>query len=49
MTKTMMNKLIESLFLNPTDSWDNNILVYVSIDLDNFELKIVNIVVSLVW
>ena len=48
MTKTMMNKLRESLFLNTTDSRDNTILVSVSIDLENSELKIVKIVASLV-
>ena len=47
--KTPMNKLRDSLFLKSTDSWDNNILISVSIDIDNFELKIVKIVVSLVW
>ena len=48
MTKTMMNKLRESFFLKYTDSWDNNILVSVRIDIDFFKLKIVKIVVSLV-
>ena len=47
MTKTLMNKLRE-IFLKSTDNWDNNILVSVRIDPDNFELKIVNIVASLV-
>ena len=31
-----------------TDSWDNKILVSVRIYLDDFELKIVNIVASLI-
>ena len=48
MTKTLMNKLIEILFRKSTDSWDNNILVSVRIDLDNFELNIVKVVSSLV-
>ena len=43
-----MNKLRESLFWKSTDSWENNILVYARIDIDNFELKIVKIVASLV-
>ena len=48
MNKMLMNKLRESLFLKSIDSWDKNILVSVSIDLDNFGLKIVKIVASLV-
>ena len=44
-----MNKLRDSLFWKSTYSWDNKILVSLSIDIDNFELKIVNIVVSMVW
>ena len=44
MTKILMNKLREILFLNSTDSWDNNILVSVIIYLEIFDLKIVNIV-----
>ena len=49
MTKKLMNKLRESSSFNSIDSWDNNILVNVSIDLEHFDLKIVKIVVSLVW
>ena len=43
-----MNKLRESLFWKSTDSWYKNILISVRIYLDNFGVKIVNIVVSLV-
>ena len=46
--KILMNKLRESLFWKSTDSWDNNIIVSVRIDPDNFELKTVKIVASLV-
>ena len=38
----------ERVFWKSTEIWDNNILVSVRIDLDYFELKIVNIVASLV-
>ena len=48
MTKKLTNQLRESLFLKSTDSWDNNILISVRIDIDNFEVKIVKIVASLV-
>ena len=49
MTKTLMNKFRYSLFWKSTYSWDNKILVSLSIDIDNFELMVVKIVVSLVW
>ena len=48
MTKTLMNKLRESLFWKSTDSWENKILVSERIYLENFELKINKIVVGLV-
>ena len=48
MTKILVNKLRESLFWKSIDSWDNNIFVSVSIDLENFEFKMVKLVVSLV-
>ena len=35
-TKTLINNLRESFFLKSTDSWDNNIIVSVRIDIDNF-------------
>ena len=44
-----MNNLRESLFWMSTDIWDNNIIISARIDTENFELKIVNIFVSLVW
>ena len=44
MTRTLMKKLREILFWNCIDSWDNNILVSVRVDYDNFELKIFKIV-----
>ena len=47
MIKALMNKLRESFFKS-TEIWDNNILVPVRINFDNFELKIVKIVASLV-
>ena len=49
MSKTPMNKLRESFFLKCKDSYENKVLVSVRIGLDNFELKMVKIVVSLVW
>ena len=49
MNKTMLNKLRESFFKMCTSSWDNNITVFVRVESEDFDLKIVNIVVSLVW
>ena len=48
MTKTLMNKLRDIFCWKSTESWDNNILVSVRVDIDNFELKIVKIVASMV-
>ena len=49
MNQNLMNKLRDSLFWNSTDTWDNKIIVYVNIYPENFELKIVKIIVGLVW
>ena len=43
-----MNKLRGILFWIFTDSWDNNGTVSMRFDFDNFDLNIVDIVLSLV-
>ena len=48
MTKTMMNKLRDILFWKFTDSWENNIPVYLKVYFENYDFNIVNIVLSLV-
>ena len=48
MTKILMNKLRENLFLKYTYGSDNSIPFYVRVDLNNFDLNIVEIVFSLV-
>ena len=39
MTKTQINKLREILFLKYTDSWDNNILVFLRVEFDKFRFE----------
>ena len=46
MTKTLMTKL--RVFFKCTDSSDDNIPVSVRVDFDHFDLKMVDIVLSLV-
>ena len=48
MTKTLMNKL-RYIFLKVYIQFGKNILFSVRVDLENFDLKIVKIVLSLVW
>ena len=48
MTKTLMNNLIEILLCKCADRLYNNIPVYLAVDFDNFELKIVDTILSLV-
>ena len=43
-----MNKTSDILFWKCTDSWDNNIPISVRVDLDNFHLNIVQIVLILI-
>ena len=44
-----MNKFRDILFWECTYNWDNNILVSVRVYLDNFYLRIVKIVLSVLW
>ena len=48
MTKMLMNKLIEVLFLKRTYSWYTHIPVSVRVDSEYFDLKIVEIILGLV-
>ena len=49
MNKTSMHTLTDLFFWMSTGSRDIHIIVYVRIDLDNLDLKIVKIVLILVW
>ena len=47
MTKVLTNKLRDILFRQGTGSWDNNIPVSLRVEFYNFDVKIVQIVLSL--